>query len=341
MTSEKEQLETKLRVSQEKLRAKTSEFNALIGKPMDELVRREEGEEAKQKLIDQLRQENEEQDNQKSRLNEELFKAQERILDLKFEKETFDLCYARLQKRISDLEHYKLQSSQLSAVLKNEHEVEIAEIQNETAKLRGDALASKPGETVKLRKQSNKTAAELEAVVEQLKRVIDKQRIEIERLSKLKEQLEAQVTKKSNEPKLRQRVEQLERQVHSYEMQEVNVDEKDVTIRKLVFANKTLRDDLQREIDRFTLLESKFKQVLMKANIEHRDLEKQQRAMFTLQTGAQMDRYSDFLNEPKSHHQSKLTEEPKDDADLGAIEAGYASDDSLNGINKREARYLS
>jgi hypothetical protein len=33
------------------------------------------------------------------------------LLDLKFEKETFDLQYARLQKRITDLENYKLQSS--------------------------------------------------------------------------------------------------------------------------------------------------------------------------------------------------------------------------------------
>ena len=86
-------------------------------------------------------------------------------------------------------EHYKLQSSHLSAVLMNE--VEIAKNQNETAKLRGDAFTSKPGETVKLRKQSKKMAADLESVVEQLKRVIEKQRLQIKRLNKLKERLEA------------------------------------------------------------------------------------------------------------------------------------------------------
>ena len=37
-------------------------------------------------------------------LQEQHFKEQERNLDLKFEKETFDLQYARLQKRITDLE---------------------------------------------------------------------------------------------------------------------------------------------------------------------------------------------------------------------------------------------
>ncbi len=97
---------------------------------------------------------------------------------------------------------------------------------------------------------------------------------------------------------------QLGRQVLSYEMQEVNVDEKDVTIKKLVFANKTLCADLQREIDRFTLFERKFSTVLMKVNIEHRDLESN-RAIFTLRMGAKMERFSDFLNEPKSHHHSK------------------------------------
>ena len=40
-------------------------------------------------------------------------------MDLKFEKETFDLQYARLQKRITDLEQYKMQSSAISANLKN------------------------------------------------------------------------------------------------------------------------------------------------------------------------------------------------------------------------------
>lgn len=54
-------------------------------------------------------------------MTDKLFKTEERLLDLKFEKETFDLQYARLQKRITDLENYKLQSSQMSAVLKQQH----------------------------------------------------------------------------------------------------------------------------------------------------------------------------------------------------------------------------
>jgi hypothetical protein len=49
-----------------------------------------------------------------------LFKAEERLLDLRYQKETFDLQYARLQKRITDLEQYKLASSKYSAVLKGQ-----------------------------------------------------------------------------------------------------------------------------------------------------------------------------------------------------------------------------
>jgi hypothetical protein len=95
---------------------------------------------------------------QMSQLQEKLFKAEERLLDLKFEKETFDLQYARLQKRITDLEQYKLQSNQISAVMRNQFDAEIAKIKDQTDQMRGDALAKQPGDTVKLRPQTSKTA---------------------------------------------------------------------------------------------------------------------------------------------------------------------------------------
>ena len=190
LTAEKELAEKKCRAFAEKLRSKTTEFDRLVGKPMDELVRREEREEARATAISQLENDCESLDASNRELRERLFSVEEKNLDLKFEKETFDLSYARLQKRISDLEHYKLQSSQLSAAMKNKYETEIAEIQNDTAKLRGDALASQPGETVKLRKKTNKTAAELEITVEQLKRVVDKQKVDAESLKRANEGLE-------------------------------------------------------------------------------------------------------------------------------------------------------
>lgn len=93
----------------------------MVGKPMDQLARREEREELRQKQIEEMSKDNTDlQETQRLTLDR-LFKAEERLLDLKFEKETFDLQYARLQKRITDLENYKLQSSQLSAVMKNQY----------------------------------------------------------------------------------------------------------------------------------------------------------------------------------------------------------------------------
>jgi hypothetical protein len=61
-----------------------------------------------------------ERDKIEAELQEQMFKAEEKILDLRFEKETFDLQFARLQKRNTDLEQYKLASAKYSSVLKNE-----------------------------------------------------------------------------------------------------------------------------------------------------------------------------------------------------------------------------
>lgn len=126
---------------------------------------------------------------QVQQLRDKLFKAEERLLDLKFEKETFDLQYARLQKRITDLEQYKFQSSQISAVMRNQFEEEIAKIQEQTNQLRGDSLAKQPSDSVKLRAQTSKTAQELEIVIESLKRVIEKQKVDNDNLKKQNERL--------------------------------------------------------------------------------------------------------------------------------------------------------
>lgn len=49
-------------------------------------------------------------------LQDQLFKAQEQLLELKFEKETSDLQFARLQKRIQDLDQYRLSTAKISAI---------------------------------------------------------------------------------------------------------------------------------------------------------------------------------------------------------------------------------
>lgn len=81
--------------------------------------------------------------------------------------------YARLQKRITDLEQYKLHSSQISANLKNQREEELAAIKEQTAQITGEQFSSQ-GDSVKLRNRKLKSVAELETVIDTLRRVIDK-----------------------------------------------------------------------------------------------------------------------------------------------------------------------
>jgi len=68
----------------------------LIGKPMDDLEKREEGELWRENKIRELEKELAEKDKQEAETNELLFKTQEKLLEMKFKNETFDLQYARL-----------------------------------------------------------------------------------------------------------------------------------------------------------------------------------------------------------------------------------------------------
>ena len=71
---------------------------------MDQLEQREEGELWRETRIKELEKQLEHKETEESESNEQLFKAEEKVLDLKFQNETYELQYARLQKRITDLE---------------------------------------------------------------------------------------------------------------------------------------------------------------------------------------------------------------------------------------------
>lgn len=73
---------------------------------------------------------------------------------------------------------------------------------------------------------------------------------------------------------LRRKVSVLEQQLHSAEMKEVNMGEQEQTMKKLIFANKQLRQDLSREIERYNLLEDKFRDLLVKYNLAQKENEK-------------------------------------------------------------------
>lgn len=170
--------------------------------------------------------------------------------------------------------------------MKNQYQAEIDKIRDDTEKLRGDSLARKPGDSVKLKEKKNRTAAELENLVELLKRTNDKQRVEIENLTKENDRLQSLTAKGSNEPALKQKVEQLQRVVQSYENQDVKTGEKDTTIKKLTFANKLLRSDLEQEIERFNELQEKYKKLLMMYRITSTENKGNQEKLFNIATGA-------------------------------------------------------
>ena len=69
-------------------------------------------------------------------------------------------------------------------------------------------------------------------------------------------------------------------------MKEVNSGEQETTIKKLIFANRQLREDMTREIERYNLLESKFRDLLVKYNVVTKENTKNKGLIFNMQTGA-------------------------------------------------------
>ena len=190
--AEKDAIEDRLKNTIEKLHNKTHEVQMLIGQPMDEIGKRETLEESRQKKIEELESDLADQESRAAILQEQLFKAEEKNLDLKFESETFDLQYARLQKRITDLEQFKLQSASISANQKTAREEELAAIKEQTSKITGEQISNQ-GDTVKLRNRKIKSVQELETVIDTLRRVIDKQKVEADAIRKDNAQMKARI----------------------------------------------------------------------------------------------------------------------------------------------------
>ena len=332
--TEKDAIEDRLKNTIEKLHNKTHEVQMLIGQPMDEIGKRETLEESRQKKIEDLESDLADQESRAAILQEQLFKAEEKNLDLKFESETFDLQYARLQKRITDLEQFKLQSASISANQKTAREEELAAIKEQTSKITGEQISNQ-GDTVKLRNRKIKSVQELETVIDTLRRVIDKQKVEADAIRKDNAQMKARIGDEHSAQEaqqLRRHVEGLEQALHSAEMKEVNNEEQERTMKKLIFANKQLREDLSREIERYNLLEEKFRGLLVKYNLAQKENEKNQKLVFTLGTGAQLPRYDNFLDEGGEFMTSGKKRRQRQAADADGL------DDSLNKLTKEAFR---
>ncbi len=79
-------------------------------------------------------------------------------------------------------------------------------------------------------------------------------------------------------------------------MKDVNVGEKDRTIKKLIDANRTLKEELDRESERFKILEDKYKDLLVKYNMLAKENAKNAQLLFTNTTGAQMTNFDKYLS---------------------------------------------
>lgn len=113
-----------------------------------------------------------------------------------------------------------------------------------------------------MRKKPIQNIAELELLVESLKRVIEKLKVENEHLKKENAKYSGVGEKQNVEKSLRTKINNLETIIQSHEMKDVNLDEQKRTIKKLIDANKQLRSDLEKEVDRYTALENKYRDVL-------------------------------------------------------------------------------
>jgi len=186
---------------QDEVKRLEQQIGRLLGRGdhLDAVEKREEAELWRARKIEELERELQQREAAEAELHEQLFKADERLLDLKFQKETFDLQYARLQKRITDLEQYKLASSRYSSVLLKNEEREAAEASAAAGQTAATLLGVGPGSRAgkdensenKLRSKSSKSVVELEMLVESLKRVIEKQKTESDALKKQLGELES------------------------------------------------------------------------------------------------------------------------------------------------------
>lgn len=153
--------------------------------------------------------------------------------------------------------------------------------------------------------------------------------------------MQAANAKAGNDAELRVKIGQLERVIHSYEMRDVNLGEQDTTIKKLIFANKQLREDLQREIERYNLLEAKYRDLLVKFNVAERENESHQEYIFSMQTGAHMAKFNKFLKEPESPPKAENELDTKFSGfgvTMKTTKESFGLEDSLNKINAKEFR---
>ncbi len=88
-------------------------------------------------------------------------------------------------------------------------------------------------------------------------------------------------------------------------MKDVHVDEKDRTIKKLIEANRQLREDMKRETERYQLIESKYKDLLVKYNVLAKENARNAEMLFNFNTGSNIKNYDNFLERQSIDEQKR------------------------------------
>ena len=139
---------------------------------------------------------------------------------------------------------------------------------------------------------------------------------------------------------MRRRIEALEQALHSAEMKETNTLENERNLKRMITANKQLREDMNREIDRYNLLEQKFRDLLVKYNIVTKENEHNKNLVFKIQTGTQLNKYDNFLDQDKEFSSQKknrkmaLTSQLLDNKEEFSIKKERLQDMTYQGMNE-------
>ena len=78
-------------------------------------------------------------------------------------------------------------------------------------------------------------------------------------------------------------------------MRDNKLGEREQTIKKLLEANRVLREDQRKETERYTILENKYKDILVKYRVLATENTKYEEMMFQMKTGGNINNYQSYL----------------------------------------------
>ena len=141
--------------------------------------------------------------------------------------------------------------------------------------------------------KSKKGESDLEQQVDLLKRIIEKQRAQLDVLEKENAKIHAIQQKKENKKNVRAD----EAQLNSDTQYEINKLQK--IMKDLTGANEELREQLKREHDRYKVLEARYSECIYKLSNVTMENQKNQELAFGLSTGTNFNKYQGYLGDDR------------------------------------------